>query len=119
MATLDLESASDGGLEVPPLTGTRSLLLRFVDGAGPARAVTLGAVITSRGAAALAPGKNLEAQVLFWAGEASIHATVGASFELCYGGRIVGHGIVISEPSKDGEQARQRSRNAESLAAQL
>ena len=102
IAALDLKAAEDGGLEAPLPAGTRSLLVRFPDGDGQPAAVTLGAVITPRAATELAPGEKLDAEVLFWADEARIHATVGASFDLWYG-RVVGHGTVISEAGDDGE----------------
>jgi hypothetical protein len=41
------------------------------------------------------PGKDTDAEVLFWADEARIHATVGTPFELWYG-RPVGHGTVTA-----------------------
>jgi hypothetical protein len=104
IAALDLKPAEDGGLAAPLPAGTRSLLLRFPDGDAQSAEVTLGAVITPRAAAQLAPGEKLDAQVLFWADEARIHATVGASFDLWYG-RVVGNGTVISEASEDEEQS--------------
>jgi hypothetical protein len=50
-------------------------------------------VVTPRDAAELVPGDDVDAEVLFWADEARIHATVGAPFDLWYG-RLVGHGTV-------------------------
>ena len=102
IAALDLKAAEDGGLAAPLPAGTRALLVRFPDGDGEPAAVTLGAVVTPRAATELAPGEKLDAQVLFWADEARIHATVGASFDLWYG-RVVGHGTVISEAGDDRE----------------
>jgi hypothetical protein len=104
IAALDLKTAEDGGLAAPLPAVTRSLLLRFAHADGQSEPVTLGAVITPRAAAELAPGDKLDALVLFWADEARIHATPGASFDLWYG-RVVGHGTVISEASADGESS--------------
>jgi hypothetical protein len=110
IAALDLKPAEDGGLSAPLPAGTRSLLLRFPEGDEQSAAVTLGAVITPRAATELAPGEKVDAQVLFWADEARIHATVGASFDLWYG-RVVGCGTVISEDREDREDREDGERS--------
>lgn len=94
LATLHLKPTDDGGLAAPLPAGTRSLLLRFpASGEEHAGPVTLGAVLTPRNADKLAPGHDVDADVLFWMDEARLHATVGAAFDLWYG-RSVGSGTV-------------------------
>ena len=94
LARLELAPADNGGLVQPLPAGTRSLLLRFpAAGDDSSEPVTLGAVVTPRGAAELVPGQVTDADVLFWADEARVHATPGTSFELWYG-RPVGRGAV-------------------------
>ncbi len=95
LATLSLQSAGDGGLAQPLPAGTRSLVLRFPSDDGHPGPVTLGAMLTPRAGAELVPGKDTDAEVLFWADEARIYATVGTPFELWYG-RPVGHGTVTA-----------------------
>jgi hypothetical protein len=103
-ATLSLTPTSEGGLAQPLPAGTRSLLLRFpADDDGRPGEVTLGAVLTPRNAAELTPGSDTDADVLFWADEARIHATAGAPFELWYG-RPVGHGTVTALTDELGAQ---------------
>lgn len=103
-ARLSLKPASEGGLAQPLPAGTRSLLLRFpADDDGRPGEITLGAMLTPRNAAELIPGSVTDADVLFWADEARIHATAGAPFELWYG-RPVGHGTVTELTDELGAQ---------------
>jgi hypothetical protein len=103
-ARLELTPAENGGLIQPLPAGTRSLLLRFpAAGDGSPEPVALGAVLTSRAATELTPGEVTDADVLFWADEARIHATVGSSFELWYG-RPVGRGTVTGVADELGDQ---------------
>jgi hypothetical protein len=93
-ATLTLKPTADGGLAAPLPAGTRSLLLRFPAlEDGQSDTVTLGAILTPQDGSRLAAGEKLDAELVFWADEARIFATPGASFDLWYG-RLVGSGIV-------------------------
>lgn len=104
LAKLSLKPTSEGGLAQPLPAGTRSLLLRFpADDDGRPGVVTLGAMLTPRNAAELAPGQDTDAEVLFWADEARIHATTGTPFELWYG-RPVGNGTITALTDELGGQ---------------
>jgi hypothetical protein len=95
-ARLGLLPAESGGLGSPMPTGTRSLLVAFaplVGGEG-GEDVKVGAVIDVIGGPALVPGvAELPVIIRFWADEAGVYATPGASFMLWYG-RAVGAGVV-------------------------
>jgi hypothetical protein len=93
-ASLSLLTGADGGLTSPLPTGTRSLLLRFPSGIDLSPEVVIGAVIVPMEGRSLRPGdQDLEAELVFWADEAEVFVTVGASFELWYG-RPVGNGLI-------------------------
>lgn len=80
------------------LSGTRSLLLLFASLDGTANTVTLGAVIRDRDADdKLEPGRHYgHVELVFWADDARIYATVGEPFEAWYNGRTVGRGKVTA-----------------------
>jgi hypothetical protein len=93
-ARVGLLPAESGGLHSPMPTGTRSLLLVFPSLEDPGGKVRIGAVIDVVGGPALVPGADGVLVVIrFWADEAAVYATPGASFTLWYG-REVGKGVV-------------------------
>jgi hypothetical protein len=93
-ARLGLLPAESGGMSSPMPTGTRSLLLAFAPVERGAGDVKIGAVIDVIGGLALVPGADeVPVVIRFWADEAAVYATPGASFTLWYG-RSVGTGVV-------------------------
>jgi hypothetical protein len=94
-ARLALLPAAQGGLGSPMPTGSRSLLVVFAPlGGEGGEDVKVGAVIDVIGGPALVPGvAELPVLIRFWADEAGVYATPGASFTLWYG-RAVGTGVV-------------------------
>jgi hypothetical protein len=93
-ARLGLLSAESGGLHSPMPTGTRSLLLAFAPLEPEGEDVKVGAAIDVIGGPALLPGvAELPVIIRFWADEATVYATPGASFTLWHG-RAVGSGVV-------------------------
>ena len=93
-AYLSLLTGADGGLTSPLPAGTRSLLLRFPSGIDLSPEVSIGAVIVPMGGRALCPGdRDLDVELTFWADEAEVFVTAGASFGLWYG-RSVGDGMI-------------------------
>ena len=96
LAVLRLRSTEEGGLAAPLPSGTPSLLLRFPPAEPGGESVTLGAVLTPHGGVqVLAAGHEIHVDVLFWADEARVYATVGASFDIWYG-RLVGSGVILN-----------------------
>jgi hypothetical protein len=93
-ARLGLLPTESGGLRSPMPTGTRSLLLAFTSLEHQGKEVKVGAVIDVVGGQTLVPGAaDVSVVIRFWADEAAVYATPGASFTLWYD-RLVGTGVV-------------------------
>lgn len=100
-ARISLRPIDRGGLKATLGTGTRSLLLTFPSGSEDAPLVTIGAVIEPVGPESLDPGSSgVEVVLTFWTDEAEVFVHAGGSFQLCYGGRVVGDGA-ITEVDRD------------------
>jgi hypothetical protein len=94
-ARVGLLSAASGGLNSPLPSGTRSLMLVFPSLEHPGGEVKIGAVIDVLEGAALVPGADeVPVVIRFWADEAAVYATPGATFAIWYG-RAVGEGVVM------------------------
>ena len=94
-ARLELLPAGSGGLHSPLPSGTRSLLLAFAPLEHLGEDVKIGAVIDVMGGPALVPGAgDIPVIISFWADEAAVYATPGATFAIWYG-RAVGEGVVM------------------------
>jgi hypothetical protein len=92
-ARINMLATASGGLREPLPTGTRSLLAGFPALEGPGD-VQIGAVIEVSDGGLLTPGtKDVRVRLRFWADDAAIYATPGATFTLWYG-RVVGAGVV-------------------------
>lgn len=93
-ARLSLYPTESGGLQTPLPTGTRSLLLNFQSFESHDEQVQIGAVIIVMDANKLEPGvMDARVRLHFWADEATIYATPGATFKIWYG-LVVGEGVV-------------------------
>ncbi len=94
-ARLGLLPAERGGLQSPLPSGARSLLLVFPPLEQTGGDVRIGAVIDVADGGALVPGaEEVPVVIRFWADEAAVYATPGATFALWYG-RAVGEGVVM------------------------
>ncbi len=94
-ARVGLLPAASGGLNSPLPSGTRSLMLVFPSLEQPGGDMRIGAVIDVLDGAALVPGTDgVGVVVRFWADEAAVYATPGATFAIWYG-RPVGEGVVM------------------------
>lgn len=102
-AALHLLSIGDGGLAAAMPSGTRSLLVRFPAAGPDNEPVMFGAVWAPIDGGTLAAGADVEVEVLFWADEARIHATAGASLEVWYAGRVVGAGTITDVVDELGQ----------------
>lgn len=85
-AIIELFATEHGGLKAPMPSGTRSLLVSFVDSEEPE---TFGAVIDDENGEALTPGS-----AHLWSEVAEVYGSKGAKFNLHYG-REVGRGEIV------------------------
>jgi hypothetical protein len=93
-AKVGLLPPESGGPQAALPTGTRSLMLAFPSLEDGGKEVMIGAVIDVMNGSALEPGTDgVTVVVRFWADEASVYATPGATFTLWYG-RPVGNGVI-------------------------
>jgi hypothetical protein len=77
-------------------SGGRSPLLKFRSLEDPDQQTTMGAVIDTPDGSAIEPGiTGVIVHLWFWADEAQVYATPGATFLLWYAGQAIGHGEVL------------------------
>lgn len=90
-AIVELFATEQGGLKAPMPSGTRSLLVSFLENE---EGETFGAVLDDENGEDLAPGSVHRVTLSFWSDVAEIYGTRGAKFSLQYG-REVGRGEIL------------------------
>jgi hypothetical protein len=95
-ARIGLSPDSAQGPQFSMPSGGRSLLLKFRSLEDPDQQTAMGAVIDTLDGSAIEPGiAGVTVHLWFWADEAQVYATPGATFLLWYAGQTVGQGQVL------------------------